>query len=206
MSNTKENILEQSLKLFNERGLSNVSLRTVADELNISVGNLQYHFKKREHIIEALYFQLVKKIDTSIVKSSTLGGMLQSFFNITQSTLLSFFEYRFFLLDFTLIIRQHEKIRAHYKELIKVREQQFFNSLTLLIENGFLREEILPSEYKNLFIRLQILSDFWASSASIHSEKISKNMVLEYSQVINQSIFPYLTEKGRIQYLKKIES
>jgi len=46
MSATKQKILKQSLQLFNELGISNVSLRDIADEAGISVGNLQYHFKK----------------------------------------------------------------------------------------------------------------------------------------------------------------
>ena len=61
MSETKLKIIKQALHLFNNNGTSNVSLRAIAKETGISIGNLQYHFKKREDIIEALYFQLVDK-------------------------------------------------------------------------------------------------------------------------------------------------
>ena len=63
MSETKLKIIKQALLLFNNNGTANVSLRAIAKETGISIGNLQYHFKKREDIIEALYFQLVDKID-----------------------------------------------------------------------------------------------------------------------------------------------
>ena len=63
MITTKQKILSQSLHLFNSHGVSNVSLRMIADQSGISVGNLQYHFKKREDIIEALYFQLVENLN-----------------------------------------------------------------------------------------------------------------------------------------------
>ena len=55
--NTKEKILNASLKLYNSKGVSNVSLRAIADEVGISVGNLQYHFKKREEIVINIIFQ-----------------------------------------------------------------------------------------------------------------------------------------------------
>lgn len=53
--NTKQKILQQALQLFNENGLSNVSLREISEAMDISVGNLQYHFKKREDIVEGLF-------------------------------------------------------------------------------------------------------------------------------------------------------
>ena len=66
MANTKDKILKTSVRLFNENGLTNVSLRSIADDMKISVGNLQYHFKKREEIINALYFQMVEDIDAVV--------------------------------------------------------------------------------------------------------------------------------------------
>lgn len=48
VSGAKQNVLVKSLKLFNDCGISNVSLRTIADEVGMSVGNLQYQFKKEK--------------------------------------------------------------------------------------------------------------------------------------------------------------
>jgi hypothetical protein len=64
------------------------------------------------------------------------------------------------------------------------------------------REEILPNEYEKLFIRFQIISDFWISRANIQSDKMSEKIIQEYLEVINQTIFPYLTKKGMVEYLK----
>jgi AcrR family transcriptional regulator len=38
----------------------------IALELNMSSGNLNYHFKKREDIFEALYFEMVLEFDERI--------------------------------------------------------------------------------------------------------------------------------------------
>ena len=80
MNATKQKILMKSLELFNTSGISKTSLRTISDEVGISVGNLQYHFKKREDIIEALYFQLVAKMN-SIFFIPT-DDLLKSFLNL----------------------------------------------------------------------------------------------------------------------------
>ena len=76
MKNTKDRILDTSLELFNSLGLSKVTLRTIANKMGISQGNLNYHFKKREEIIETLYFQLVQNIDNSMLDIEKSKNML----------------------------------------------------------------------------------------------------------------------------------
>ena len=53
-SSTREKILAVSLRLFNEQGYRSVTMRAIADSLSISVGNLTYHFAKKQDIVSAL--------------------------------------------------------------------------------------------------------------------------------------------------------
>ncbi|MFH6604284.1 TetR/AcrR family transcriptional regulator [Maribacter algicola] len=198
MSETKQKILLQSLKLFNARGVSKVSLRTISDALNISVGNLQYHFKKREDIIEELYFQLVKKIDDILVVNE--GDLLNSFFSTSKQMISMLYEYHFFLLDFVTIVRNNQKIKHHYAKLSKQREEQFLMLVELMIKRRVLREELLKNEYKMLFKRIEVISNFWFSSVYIQSSTLSERVLEDYSLIVGQSIFPYLTEEGNKQF------
>jgi AcrR family transcriptional regulator len=50
----RQKILETAEKLFSEKGYNEVSMRNISDSLGISVGNLTYHFKKKEDLIEAV--------------------------------------------------------------------------------------------------------------------------------------------------------
>ena len=199
MNVTKQKILNQSLELFNHIGVSKTSLRTIADEVGISVGNLQYHFKKREDIIEALYFQLVEKMDAIFLISSE--DLLKSFLKVSKEIITTLYEYNFFLLDFVVITRKNQKIKSHYSELSKRREIESLKVINVLIKNGLFREELLKNEYRCLFKRIEVISNFWFSSILIQSDVLSKDSIQEYSILISQSIYPYLTNEGKNQYV-----
>lgn len=50
----KDQIIEVAATLFNRHGLSNVTMRMIADALGLSAGNLHYHYKTKQEIVEAV--------------------------------------------------------------------------------------------------------------------------------------------------------
>jgi AcrR family transcriptional regulator len=67
--NTAERILGVSQLLFNEAGSATVSTNRIASELDISAGNLYYHFKTKEQIVEVLVHRFedrLKPIQSSL--------------------------------------------------------------------------------------------------------------------------------------------
>ena len=60
---TRERILDLSLRLFNDFGEPNVNTTLIAEQMAISPGNLYYHFKNKDDIIESIFQQFERELD-----------------------------------------------------------------------------------------------------------------------------------------------
>ncbi len=52
--NTRERILQKAIELFNQSGMYNTGVREIARSLEISPGNLSYHFARKEDLLVAI--------------------------------------------------------------------------------------------------------------------------------------------------------
>ncbi len=54
---TRQLILETALRLFRERGYAETTMRAIAKEAGVAVGNAYYYFDSKEHLIQGFYDQ-----------------------------------------------------------------------------------------------------------------------------------------------------
>lgn len=109
---TAEKILITSLDLFNSRGESSVSSVDISLELDISPGNLYYHFKGKEVIVDAL-FELYKDQMDKVLKST-----IQKEINIED-----FFYFLFLILEkghlFQFLYHNQANLSENYPSVAK---------------------------------------------------------------------------------------
>ncbi|MFC9434551.1 TetR/AcrR family transcriptional regulator [Nocardia sp. NPDC057030] len=56
---TRMHILETALRLFEERGYAKTTMRAIAQEAGVSVGNAYYYFASKEHLIQGFYDRII---------------------------------------------------------------------------------------------------------------------------------------------------
>ena len=61
---TRERIVQFSLELFNQQGERNVSTNHIAAHMEISPGNLYYHFPNKQAIIAVLFAEYESLVDS----------------------------------------------------------------------------------------------------------------------------------------------
>ena len=93
---TRDRILKAALQLFNERGEAHVSLAQIAARLDISEGNLWYHFRTKRDLIAALFAELEERIDRNLSREpASAGSQLADFGEYARQSFRDIWDYRF---------------------------------------------------------------------------------------------------------------
>ncbi len=110
-------ILDTSRELFNERGVESVSVAHIAGTLNISTGNLTYHYAKKKDIVDAHVDALEQGI-LGILENFPYGGTAPEYFNSQLELFKLTWEYRFLFNGTAYLIQRDLLDREHYRSLI----------------------------------------------------------------------------------------
>ncbi|MBO0797818.1 MAG: TetR family transcriptional regulator [Blastocatellia bacterium] len=77
---TRSLILETALELFTERGYEETTMRAIAEEAGVALGNAYYYFRSKEHLIQSFYYRLHEQHRETclpiIQREDTLKGRL----------------------------------------------------------------------------------------------------------------------------------
>ncbi|EAY27056.1 TetR/AcrR family transcriptional regulator [Microscilla marina] len=194
---TKEKILAKALELFNQHGSEKVSTRHVADALGISVGNLYYHYKDKQALIEQLYEQLVTTLNGEFDTFEAADTGLTSLMHSVRFTFDTLHKYRFLMLDFVQIMRGSSGIKAHYQQLVQLRKEQFRFAVKLLIGQKMLSESIQEVPFDYLQMQFTIMGDFWISEAEILYQGAAADKIKYFTEAMLYWFYPYLTTAGK---------
>lgn len=200
MSKTKERILEKALELLNEQGVAQVTIRSIGDQLNMSPGNLSYHYANVDVIVEALYFRLVQDLDELILESvqlaQTQGIDLRFTYRSIEHTFAIFQRYKFLMLDFADIMRRHESLKLHFRQLAKVRQDQFLPLIAALQVGGWVEAERYSGQFKDWIEQASIIGDYWMASAEIMLDGDAEAKRRHYVRLFFATLAPHLTARG----------
>ena len=106
---TRNRILVTSLLLFNEHGEPNTTTNEIADEVDISPGNLHYHFRKKSDLVEALLVEFqadARRVLTPPADDITIDDFW-IFVHLLLETLAG---YRFLLRDMETLVATYPKV------------------------------------------------------------------------------------------------
>jgi AcrR family transcriptional regulator len=115
---TRERILELSLRLFNEFGEPNVTTTVIADEMNISPGNLYYHFRNKDDIINSIFSQFEKEIDAVMALPLQRRPNVEDAWLFLHTVFELIWCYRFFYRDLNDLLSKNRTLETHFKRIM----------------------------------------------------------------------------------------
>lgn len=190
-ANIKQDIMDMARKLFSEKGFQDTYMRDIAAALNISVGNLTYHYKKKEDLIEAILLQDHQKYQKPELLH-TLADLNQLLRKSTDQRSRRPYYYRHYVQLAQLCPAIYEMQVSVLKDLSDVLAGSFQN----FVVNGLLKPE-LTQEYSNIINAIMTLMVYGLPDFCRMREADESTLLLNCVWSI---IIPCLTEQGQKEY------
>ena len=200
MNSTKRSILDTALRLFNELAYSKVTIRMIAQALDMSSGNLNYHYKKRDAILEALYFDMVRVFDERIEQLEQKEINFNTIKEDIKDSMERMIEFRFFWTDFYNLLQQNETIKRHFTDAYVNRKKGTKLLFSILIKKGLMKSASHPKEHDFLIEKMIGFSNTWLYTSSVYkTEKLTATFIDRQADILLSFLYPYLTETGKKQ-------
>ena len=158
---TRDRILQTSLRLFNEFGEPNVTTNHVADELDISPGNLYYHFRNKDEIIYYLFLHLERQIDETLDAPASRTTTLEDKWLYVHMLFEAVWEYRFLYRDLANILSRNTKLKSRFSRMVDRSIKKCIAICGGLVEAGLMEadeEEITALGYNIWLVASQWLT------------------------------------------------
>ncbi|AOA59427.1 TetR/AcrR family transcriptional regulator [Acinetobacter larvae] len=206
---TRDRILLVSLKLFNERGERAVTTNHIAAELGISPGNLYYHFRNKQEIIQELMQQYQKETLAMLALPDDRPVNANDKIRYFQVLSGQLWQYRFLHRDVYHLIENNDNFRKIYPRFAGQVMQQGQKIYHAFVDAGLMY--MTASEIEALIINIWIVLTNWTNFLYMSGHLSDSNHLDEkwVWQALRQMVFlegPYLRGESRATYERLLES
>ena len=199
-SPTRLRILAACRELFNERGPGEVTTAQIAAAVGINEGNLYYHFKRKEQILEALFGQYEARLREVAAANRNVvddparhGDYLRGWFNLM-------WEWRFFYRD---IGRHAPSLSPKVQELSEYGQEQVRLMLETQARMGLI--EARPEDIDRLLVNSWIIATYWIDYLRLRHgvTAITREHIRWGAEQVASLFVPYLTPAGKKLLLRE---
>jgi AcrR family transcriptional regulator len=200
---TAERILEVTLALFNRFGEPNVSTTLISAELNISPGNLYYHYPAKDELINSLFDRFERALNELLNAGDNVRDVEDAWF-FMHSLFELIWEYRFLYRDLNDLLSKNRRLETHFQSVLKNKTRAVKALLDSMSRAGSLR--IDSREVDATATSMVVVLTYWLSFEyvrdprhALEAENAQLALMRGAQHVLNL-LTPYL-EQGQRQHL-----
>lgn len=202
---TRDRILQTSLRLFNEEGEPRITTNHIAAEMDISPGNLYYHFRNKDEIIALLFQQFERRMKTILQVPERRVPNMEDMWLYLHLAFETIWEYRFLYRDLENILNRNRKLRTHFRRILERKM-----STAAAICQGLVEARIMnatPDDITALTRNIAVVATYWLNFQSICANTTtpaneSDHLAFGVYQVF-ALVNPFLNDEAQ-QLLRKI--
>lgn len=206
---TRDRILDVSLRLFNEEGEAHTTTIDIANELDISPGNLYYHFKGKDQIIAELFEQFQLALGQTL-QAPVEQPLHQVFESVEDNwyylyvVLEELYQYRFLYHNLDDLLRRYPKLKRSFRRLIDGKRE----ALTVIIESVLEDASRPPTQVQlsALIENMTLQLTYWLNyDRLLHDEQDAQMSIHQGVLQLLTMVAPYLGE-DQIDFYRQCEA
>lgn len=204
---TRDVILEKASQIINRTGVVDFRIEALATSLDLSPGNITYHFPKKEDIVNSIWDQYISNVTSITDQLLTPLLDIKQLFLFHRSSALKAVDKLgvtvYFFGDMGILMQENELYMSHVKEARAL----IYESYKTLTRNGYL-QNIDSDLMKNLTFESQFMVlRWWFNHAMNNTNNIEEITALtdKYMVMALYPLVPYLTDKGKRQFESILE-
>ena len=129
---TRDRILDVSLNLFNSEGEAKQTAVDIANALDMSPGNLYYHFKGKEPIIEALFDRFEEEMQIILGGSHGAVTSIEDNWVFIYIILEEIYDFRFFYRNVGDMMERYPALASRFRKVLAMKRQAIESVLNQL--------------------------------------------------------------------------
>ena len=200
---TAERILEVTLELFNRFGEPNVSTTLISAEMNISPGNLYYHYPAKDELINSLFDRFERALTELLNASDSVRDVEDAWF-FMHSLFELIWQYRFLYRDLNDLLSKNRRLETHVQAMLKNKARSLRTMLDSMGRSG--ARSIDSREAEPTATSMVVVLSYWLSfeyardpRKALEPESAQAALLRGAHHVLNLLV-PYL-EPGQRQHL-----
>jgi AcrR family transcriptional regulator len=157
--NTRQRIAQTALELFNEEGEPNVPTNRIAETLEISPGNLHYHFRTKGDLVAALFSAFEHRMLELLSAPEERDANIEDIWFLLHLAFETIGEYRFIYRDLTDLCHRYRGLHQRFRGILRLTMQTARGLCTDLIDGGQMRAS--SRELDAIVRNIALVSTFW---------------------------------------------
>lgn len=200
--NTKTRILVAALVLLNRQGEPNTTTNDIANEADVSPGNLHYHFRKKADLIDALLAEFQADA-RRVLQVDDLNQFVLDDFWLRLHLLLEFTTtYRFMFRDTEALIDAYPGVARALRGFARGLTAAFEVQLRALVESGMLKiDSAEAAVISRNFVVLALFSTRY--DALTDSSQATDIAALRTARAILAALRPYASPES-VKYVDQL--